>query len=109
MKYTNLWNRYSKKTRGQGQEYTPFTYYLYFNSEKNFIFTYKKHNSAGSNITIKEYFSKEVLQKINELIPQLLLAGWLAGWLGCNIEVYQDHILCYISQTKGLHGLGFLI
>lgn len=29
--------------------------------------------------------------------------------MGCNIEEYQDYILCYIGQTKGLHGVGFLI
>lgn len=28
---------------------------------------------------------------------------------GCNIEEYQDYILCYIGESKGLHGVGFLI
>ncbi|CAH2092476.1 unnamed protein product [Euphydryas editha] len=29
--------------------------------------------------------------------------------IGCNIEEHQNHILCYIGQTKGLYGVGFLI
>lgn len=29
--------------------------------------------------------------------------------MGCNIEEYQDYILCYIGQSKGLYGVGFLI
>lgn len=29
--------------------------------------------------------------------------------LGCGIEEYKDYILCYIGQTKGLYGVGFLI
>lgn len=29
--------------------------------------------------------------------------------LGCNIEEHHDYIFCYIGQTKGLHGVGFLI
>lgn len=29
--------------------------------------------------------------------------------LGCNIEEHYDYIFCYIGQTKGLHGVGFLI
>lgn len=29
--------------------------------------------------------------------------------MGCNIEEYSDYILCYIGQTKGLHGVGFLV
>lgn len=29
--------------------------------------------------------------------------------MGCNIEEYNDCILCYIGQTKGLYGVGFLI
>ncbi|CAG4944708.1 unnamed protein product [Colias eurytheme] len=29
--------------------------------------------------------------------------------LGCNIEEYDDYILCYIGETKGLHGVGFLL
>lgn len=29
--------------------------------------------------------------------------------MGCNIEEYENYIFCYIGQTKGLHGVGFLI
>ncbi|KAJ2938172.1 hypothetical protein O0L34_g18512 [Tuta absoluta] len=29
--------------------------------------------------------------------------------LGCQIEEYEDFILCYIGQTKGQYGVGFLI
>lgn len=29
--------------------------------------------------------------------------------MGCNIEEHQDYIFCYIGQTKGLYGVGFLI
>ena len=29
--------------------------------------------------------------------------------MGSNIEEYKEYILCYIGETKGLHGVGFLI
>lgn len=29
--------------------------------------------------------------------------------MGCRIEEYNDLIFCYIGETKGLHGVGFLI
>ncbi|CAH2090099.1 unnamed protein product [Euphydryas editha] len=29
--------------------------------------------------------------------------------VGCSIEEYQDYILCYTGQTKGLYGVGFLV
>lgn len=28
---------------------------------------------------------------------------------GCNIEEYQDYVLCYKGKTQGLHGVGFLV
>ena len=29
--------------------------------------------------------------------------------MGCNIVEDENYILCYTGQTKGLHGVGFLI
>lgn len=29
--------------------------------------------------------------------------------MGCNIEEYSDYVFCYIGETKGLYGVGFLI
>ncbi|CAF4764515.1 unnamed protein product [Pieris macdunnoughi] len=29
--------------------------------------------------------------------------------MGCSIEEYEDYIFCYIGETLGLHGVGFLI
>ncbi|XP_022821436.1 uncharacterized protein LOC111352944 [Spodoptera litura] len=29
--------------------------------------------------------------------------------MGCHIEEYSEHVLCYIGETKGLYGVGFLI
>ncbi|CAG4928105.1 unnamed protein product [Colias eurytheme] len=29
--------------------------------------------------------------------------------LGCSIEEHDDYIFCYIGQTKGMFGVGFLI
>lgn len=29
--------------------------------------------------------------------------------MGCHMEEYPDYILCYIGETKGLHGVGFLV
>lgn len=29
--------------------------------------------------------------------------------MGCNIEEHQEYILCYIGETTGLHGVGFLV
>ncbi|XP_062525564.1 uncharacterized protein LOC134199212 [Bombyx mori] len=29
--------------------------------------------------------------------------------MGCHIEEYSDYVFCYIGETKGLYGVGFLI
>lgn len=85
------------------------------NQNKNGVLSSKLKSNSTFKICTYNVRSLASIERHLELSYALENINWDIMGLsevrkqGCNIEEYQKHILCYKGQTKGLHGVGFLI
>jgi exonuclease III len=75
----------------------------------------KRNQTSGLDIctyNVRTLSSEEKLLELYEALKNIkfdILGLAETRRLGCEIKEYPDHIFCYIGQTRGLHGVGFLI